>query len=156
MKYASKLLRLSVGHSYHRRFKMHICVFPQALNLIFMTKLDGIVLDLFSIFEAEQATRKIVQDYSSPFFNAWFELTLNLQLKASHPFWKYIFSCFLSERYQWVSEAKHSGRLKINPQKKSSQLKSTFALEQKKNTSTWIHDIYLKIRKSHILSYHYW
>lgn len=49
---------------------MHVCVFPQALNLIFKTKLDGIVLDLFSIFEAEQATRKIVQDYSNPFFSA--------------------------------------------------------------------------------------
>lgn len=42
-----------VCRSHHRRFKMRLGVFPQALNLIFMTKLDGIVLDLLSIFEAE-------------------------------------------------------------------------------------------------------
>jgi len=40
---------------------LNACVFPQALNLIFLTKLDGIVLDLFSIFEAEQTITKIGQ-----------------------------------------------------------------------------------------------
>ncbi len=83
MNYASKLLRLSASRSYHQRFEMHVCVFPQAHNLIFMTKLDGIVLDLFLIFEAERSATEIVQDYSNcsnPFLSAWFELTLNLQL----------------------------------------------------------------------------
>lgn len=52
---------------------MHVCVFPQALNLIFMTELDGIVLDLFWIFEAERSATEIVQDYSNcsnPFLSA--------------------------------------------------------------------------------------
>ncbi len=52
---------------------------------------------ILSIFEAEQSATEIVQDYSNcsnPFLSAWFELTLNLQLKASHSFGKYILVVF--------------------------------------------------------------
>lgn len=111
------------------------------LNLIFMTKLHGIVLDLFSIFEAERSATEIMQyysNYSNPYLSIWFEMTLNLLLKASHFFWKIYLSCFLFKRYQWVSEAKHFDRLKINPQIKTSQLsRSTEGMK----TSTSNHEI---------------
>lgn len=63
------------------------------LNLIFLTKLDGIVLDLFSIFEAEQAITKTArqQQLQQSIFQCliWADVKI---FKASHSFWKYIFS----------------------------------------------------------------